>query len=195
MGNSAALLSSRFVEALRFAFELHKLQTRKTNKVPYFAHLMSVAALVLEAGGDEDQAIAALLHDAVEDQGGRKTLLEIQRRFGNHVAEMVDGCTDSYTYPKDPWRKRKEKYIQRLETVSPEARLVSLADKLHNTRSILRDLSIDGDTTWGKFKGGKEGTIWYYHTLVKIFKRMDNNFLVDELYQVVSQIERISNNR
>src|SRR3989304_3553459 len=126
------MLTSRFEKALVYAFNLHKDQTRKSLTVPYFAHLMGVAALVLEAGGDEDTAIAALLHDAVEDHGGLPTLEAIRGLFGDHVGDIVDQCTDAYTYPKPPWRARKEQYISKLRSVSLEARLVSVADKLYN---------------------------------------------------------------
>jgi len=162
-------LSSRFKEALIYATQLHAQQTRKRANTPYIAHLLSVAALVLESGGDEDEAIAALLHDAVEDQGGVKTLKEIQQRFGDKVADIVESCTDAYAFPKPPWRVRKEAYIAHIEAASPEARRVSLADKLHNARSILRDLRFDGEGTWEKFNGVKEGTLWYYRTLLPYF--------------------------
>lgn len=188
-------LTSQFEEALIFATQLHALQTRKGSQTPYIAHLLSVAALVLESGGDEDTAIAALLHDAVEDQGGEKTLEEIHQRFGSQVAEIVDSCSDAYTIPKPPWRERKEAYLAHLSEATPEARLVSLADKLHNARSILRDLRTDGDQLWQKFKGGKAGTLWYYRSLVEIFQKYENNYLVDELTRVVEQIEHISKNQ
>ena len=135
-------LTNRFEEALVYATQLHSHQTRKRTGTPYIAHLLSVTALVLEAGGEEDEAISALLHDAVEDQGGKKTLKEIQRRFGNKVAEIVLSCTDAYIFPKPPWQERKESYIAHLKEASPESKRVSLADKLHNARSILRDLRV-----------------------------------------------------
>lgn len=185
--------SRRFEEALIFATQLHAHQTRKSSQTPYIAHLLCVTGLVLEAGGDEDTAIAALLHDAVEDQGGLKTLEEIRSRFGEHVASIVDGCSDAYTIPKPPWKNRKETYLAHLPEATPEVRLVSLADKLHNARSILRDLHTDSESVWGKFKGGKEGTLWYYRSLVDIFQHHDENFLVDELAQVVGEIEELSN--
>lgn len=192
MNPPVPLLSSRFEEALIYANRLHAHQIRKQSQVPYFAHLMSVAALVLEAGGDEDLAIAALLHDAVEDQGGRKTLSEIRQRFGDRVANIVDSCSDSYSFPKAPWRKRKQRYIRHIQTTTPEARLVSQADKLHNARSILRDLEMSNDNTWSKFNGGKDGTLWYYRTLVNIFQGLDDGFLIDELERVVTQIEELA---
>jgi (p)ppGpp synthase/HD superfamily hydrolase len=185
-------LTSRFEEALIYATQLHANQRRKRANTPYIAHLLSVTALVLESGGDEDEAIAALLHDAVEDQGGKKTLAEIQRRFGDKVASIVLSCSDTDTIPKPPWRVRKKAYIAHLEDASPESRHISLADKLHNARSILRDLRSSGEETWKNFKGGKEGTLWYYRTLLDKFKRDENNFLVDELDEVVNQIEELA---
>src|SRR5438552_9523955 len=138
-------LSRRFDEALRFASKKHGGQTRKGTDVPYIAHLMGVASLVLEAGGDEDLAIAALLHDVVEDCGGVPMLREVRRRFGVRVAKIVDGCTDADTFPKSPWRERKETYIARLKKEDAETRLVSAADKLNNVRSILSDYRAVGE--------------------------------------------------
>ena len=189
----ASRLTPRFEDALSFATQLHAQQTRKGNQTPYIAHLLSVAALVLEAGADEDVAIAALLHDAVEDQGGLETLAEIRRRYGERVANIVDSCSDAYTIPKPPWRERKEAYLQHLSEATPAARLVSLADKLHNSRSILRDLYQDGEQVWNKFKGGKQGTLWYYRSLADIFEQSDDGFMVAELRRVVNQIEGFSN--
>ena len=189
----ASRLTPRFEDALSFATQLHAQQTRKGKQTPYIAHLLSVAALVLEAGADEDVAIAALLHDAVEDQGGLETLAEIRRRYGERVANIVDSCSDAYTIPKPPWRERKEAYLQHLSEATPAARLVSLADKLHNSRSILRDLYQDGEQVWNKFKGGKQGTLWYYRSLADIFEQRDDGFMVAELRRVVNQIEGFSN--
>jgi len=188
-------LTPRFEEALVFATQLHARQIRKGSQTPYVAHLLGVTALVLENGGDEDTAIAALLHDAVEDQGGLKTLNEIRQRFGTRVADIVEACSDTFTFPKPPWRKRKQAYLDHLPDTTPEARLVSLADKLHNARSILRDLSQDGELVWNKFNGGKQGTLWYYHSLVEIFQQLDDNYLVSELTRVVSEIDAYSNQK
>jgi len=185
-------LTDRFEEALIYATQLHTQQIRKGSQTPYIAHLLSVAGLVLEAGGDEDTTIAALLHDAVEDQGGLETLAEIRNRFGDRVAEVVDTCSDTYTIPKPAWQSRKEAYLNHLPKASLEARLVSLADKLHNARSILRDLYQDGDQVWEKFTGGKQGTLWYYRSLVEIFQNLDEGYLVDELARVVNKIEKIA---
>lgn len=192
MNPKLSILSPRFKQAICMAVKLHASQSRKGNNTPYIAHLMSVSALVLEAGGSEDEAIAALLHDAVEDQGGIKTLNKIRRRFGANVAEIVDQCTDAYTLPKPPWRQRKEAYITHVAQATPEARLVSLADKVHNARSILRDLQSDGNTIWQKFNGGKDGTLWYYRSLLDTFKILETNFLVQEFERVVVQIETLA---
>ena len=161
-------LSNRFKEALLYAINLHSDQVRKGTDVPYVSHLLAVSALVMEDGGDEDEVIAALLHDAPEDQGGRDTLEEIRDLFGEKVAEIVDGCTDTYQNPKPPWRHRKESYIESLETASQEVLRVSLADKLHNSRSLIKHLRQSGESVWQNFKGGKEGTLWYYQKLLLI---------------------------
>jgi (p)ppGpp synthase/HD superfamily hydrolase len=186
------VLSPRFEEALLYANRLHAGQLRKGSRVLYISHLLAVTALVLEDGGDEDQAIAALLHDAVEDQGGLETLAEIRRRFGGRVANIVDGCTDTYEQPKPAWRPRKVAYLQHLREACADVRRVSLADKLHNARSILMDLRRDGEMTWERFNGGKEGTLWYYHSLVEIFQQADPNPMVTELASVVERIEELA---
>jgi (p)ppGpp synthase/HD superfamily hydrolase len=186
-------LTARFEDAFTFANRLHAKQTRKGSQTPYIAHLLSVTALVLETDGDEDLAIAALLHDAVEDQGGLDTLAEIRLRFGERVADIVDSCSDAYTVPKPPWKARKEAYLAHLKVSTPEVRLVSLADKLHNARSILRDLRMAGEVVWGKFKGGKDGTLWYYRSLIAIFEQFEESFLLDELKNVIDQIEQLAN--
>lgn len=185
-------LTSRFEEAFVYASRLHAKQNRKGTKIPYIAHLLGVTALVLENGGDEDEAVAALLHDAVEDQGGLRTLQEIRRRFGDRVADIVDGLTDTYSFPKPPWRERKITYIDHLRSASPEVRRVSLADKLHNARAILFTLQTEGEKTWERFHGGKSGTLWYYRTLVSVFQEGGSDFLTSELARVVSQIERLA---
>ena len=181
-------LSDRFQAALDMAFELHQNQERKGSREPYFTHLMSVSALVLENGGSENQAIAALLHDAVEDQGGIPTLERIKTEFGEEVAEIVNGCTDAYTLPKPPWKERKINYLERLKTAPDTILLVSLSDKVHNVRSILRDLQKEGDAIWEKFKGGKAGTLCYYQSLANIFDGSNYSFLKQELRQLVEEI-------
>lgn len=185
-------LTPRFDRALRLARELHANQTRKGTSIPYLAHLLAVTALVLEEGGDEDLAIAALLHDAVEDQGGVEVLQVIRREFGDRVADIVDGLTDTYESPKPPWRPRKERYIAHLLEADPDVVRVSLADKLHNARSIRADLRLQGDDLWDRFRGGKQGTLWYYHRLVEVFRQITDSPLSDELARVVADIEALS---
>jgi GTP pyrophosphokinase len=185
--------SHRFEDALVYAHQLHARQKRKGTHIPYIAHLLAVTATVIENGGTEDEAIAALLHDAVEDQGGAKTRGEIRQRFGENVAIIVDGLTDTDQTPKPPWRKRKEDYIAHLGHASPAVILVSLADKLHNAQSILRDYRLVGEKVWERFNGGKDGTLWYYHALVEAFRaRGQFTLLVDELDQAVREMERLA---
>jgi GTP pyrophosphokinase len=167
----AVKLGPRFLQAFRFAAEKHAGQTRKASTTPYLAHLMGVASLALEFGGDEDVAIAALLHDVVEDCGGKPMLREVRRRFGSRVAKIVDGCTDSDTDPKPPWRERKETYLRHLKDADADTRLVSAADKLNNVRSILSDYRDVGELIWERFNGGREGTLWYYRALLNEFQR------------------------
>jgi (p)ppGpp synthase/HD superfamily hydrolase len=185
-------LGSSFLQAFDFAFEKHAGQTRKASSVPYIAHLMGVAALVLEFGGDEDMAIAALLHDVVEDCGGAPMLKEIKRRFGSRVAKIVDGCTDSDTYPKPPWQARKEAYIRHLKTADGETRLVSAADKLHNARAIVADYREVGESVWARFSGGREGTLWYYRALLQELLRHKPNRLIRELEITVCELESLA---
>jgi (p)ppGpp synthase/HD superfamily hydrolase len=186
------LLSTPFEEALVFATRLHREQMRKGTMIPYISHLLGVASIVLEHGGNEDEAIAALLHDAIEDQGGASTRQEIRRRFGDTVVAIVDGCTDAEVIPKPPWRMRKEAYIAHLAHASPSVRLVSAADKLHNARAILTDYRILGNALWRRFHGGKEGTLWYYRALVNAFRATGTTPLIEELDRVVSEIERLT---
>ncbi|MFQ5802984.1 MAG: HD domain-containing protein [Candidatus Methylomirabilales bacterium] len=185
-------ISPRFEQALQYAASLHATQTRKETGIPYIAHLMSVAALVLEDGGDEEEAIAALLHDAVEDQGGRPILEEIRQRFGERVARIVDGCTDADTVLQPPWRQRKEQYLVDIRHAPSDVRRVSSADKLHNARAILADFRREGDGIWVRFKGDKEGTLWYYRSLVTAFREGGSGFIVDELDRIVTELERLA---
>lgn len=185
----AVKLGPRFLLAFRFAAEKHAGQTRKASTTPYIAHLMGVASLALEFGGDEDIAIAALLHDVVEDCGGAPMLKEVRRRFGSRVAIIVDGCTDSDTDPKPPWRERKETYLRHLKKANADTRLVSAADKLSNVRSILADYRNVGESVWARFNGGREGTLWYYRALLKEFQRGQPNRLIGELELSVRELE------
>jgi GTP pyrophosphokinase len=189
-------LGRRFLHGFEFASKKHGGQTRKASTIPYIAHLMGVASLVLEAGGDEDLAIAALLHDVVEDCGGEPMLREVRRRFGPRVAKIVDGCTDSYATsyatPKAPWRERKENYIARLQKENADTRLVSAADKLNNVRSIVSDYRAIGESIWSRFNGGREGTLWYYRTLRDEFLRGQPNRITRELELAVNELESLT---
>ncbi len=184
-------LTARFSEALALACELHREQYRKASDVPYVAHLLSVAALVLEHGGSEDEAIAALLHDAVEDQGGPATQALIERRFGPQVAGIVAGCTDTDQTPKPPWRKRKEDYLAHLAVADSSVRLVSAADKLHNLRSLLHDYRAVGESLWHRFSGGKEGTLWYYREVVEVLSVNADSPLSGELRRALQQLQEL----
>lgn len=137
-------------------------------------------------------AIAALLHDAVEDQGGMQRLREIRRKFGKRVAQIVEGCTDSYTEPKPPWMDRKRAYVARVAGESEDVRLVSAADKLSNTREVLHDFRVRGESVFERFQGKKEGTLWYYRALVDEFRKAGSNPLVEELGRVVTELKSLA---
>jgi GTP pyrophosphokinase len=188
---SSTKLGPRFLRAFLFAAEKHSGQTRKASTIPYIAHLMGVASLVLEAGGDEDLAIAALLHDVVEDCGGVPMLKEVRRRFGKRVAAIVEGCTDADTDPKPPWRERKEQYLRNLKTADADTRLVSAADKLNNVRSILSDYRSIGESVWSRFNGGREGTLWYYRTLLEIFLGHRRNRITRDFELAVTELDSL----
>jgi len=181
-------LTNKFAEALSFAFELHREQKRKGSEIPYISHLLGVTSIVMENGGNEDEAIAALLHDSIEDQGGDNTRKKIRSRFGDHIVEIVNGCTDTDQVPKPPWKERKEKYIEHIASAPHSVRLVSAADKLHNATAILNDYKLVGDEVWKRFKGGKEGTIWYYRSLVDEYRTNMSGPLIDELERVVKEL-------
>jgi (p)ppGpp synthase/HD superfamily hydrolase len=186
-------LSPKFSEALVLTHRLHAQQTRKSNPpIPYIMHLLGVCSIVLEYGGSEEEAIAGLLHDAVEDQGGQPTEDVIRRCFGDKVADIVRGCTDADTIPKPPWRARKEKYIAHLAETDASTRLVSAADKLHNARAILSDYRQVGEKVWERFTGGREGTLWYYRALVTAFRSFGTSPLIEELDRTVCEIERLA---
>lgn len=182
-------LGERFDQALVMANDLHAGQTRKASGVPYISHLLGVAALVLEHGGTEDAAIAALLHDAAEDQGGRETLKAIQDAFGDQVAGLVEVLTDSFETPKPPWRTRKETYITAIGKAPEVARLISAADSIHNVRAFTRDYRRYGETLWQHFKGGREGVVWYYRTLAGLYLRKGPRPLGVELTEALDTFE------
>lgn len=181
----------RLVAAFSYAAELHASQYRKGGSIPYVSHLMAVTAIVMEHDGDEDQAIAALLHDAIEDHPDNgRTRNEIRERFGDRVLALVDACSDADTDHKPPWRERKERYLAHLREAPPDAWLVSLADKLHNARAILADHRRIGDRVWQRFKATKEETLWYYRGLADKFLRLKPGPLAQELDVVVTELER-----
>ena len=186
------VLSHKFEEALRYAAHIHAGQSRKGTEVPVLAHLLGVASLVIEHGGVEDQAIAALLHDAAEDAGGKGRLEDIRSRFGDTVADIVEGCTDTLQRPKPQWRARKAAYIAKVPKLNKLARLVAIADKLHNGRAILRELRASGENVWSRFKGGRDGTLWYYRCLVQAFRAGGVDAELEELDRVVTQIEALA---
>lgn len=165
--NNNAVLSSKFALALQFANEIHGAQVRKGIQAPYISHLMAVCALVLEYGGDETQAISALLHDSAEDCGGRPMLETVRVLFGDNVAKIVEACTDTFDDPKPAWRPRKEAYLALMALKPASAKLVACADKFHNLGHTLRDIEIEGVTAWkNRMKqtpnGGAEKQVWYY---------------------------------
>jgi (p)ppGpp synthase/HD superfamily hydrolase len=183
-------LTPQSEDALVYAARVHALQKRKGTDIPYIAHLLAVTALVLESGGDADEAIAALLHDAAEDQGGKARLEDIRRRFGDRVAEIVAGCTDTFEEPKPPSSERKKAFVQRIPDASQAVRRVALADKLHNARCILIDFHALGDRVWERFNLDKRGELCYYRSLVSAFQATDRNGLLQQLDMVVSDLER-----
>jgi (p)ppGpp synthase/HD superfamily hydrolase len=189
---TAPILTERFDDALKYVSGLHRTQLRKGGDVPYLGHLLSVASLVIEGGGTETQAIAGLLHDAVEDQGGPPILAEIRTRFGADVAAIVDQCSDTDVVPKPPWDARKRSYIDHLGDASDDTILVSLADKLDNSRAIVRDLRAVGNRLWDRFSvHDPRKHLWYYQSLLAVYRRRNDTWLVDELARVVETMEQL----
>ena len=184
-------LSRRFDDALTLAHELHRKQRRKGDDTPYIAHLLGVASLSLEAGATEDEAIAALLHDAVEDQGGSAALAAIEERFGAKVAAIVAGCSEWHgDGERPPWRSRKENYIRHLAEASSSVLLVSAADKLHNARTLLADYRNHGETLWARFNGRRDGTLWYYDAVASALAEAGApEALVGELQRVLAELK------
>jgi (p)ppGpp synthase/HD superfamily hydrolase len=183
-------LTRRFDDALTYAAEKHREQTRKGGDIPYLGHLLSVAGYVIEADGTETQAIAALLHDTAEDQGGEPTLAEIREKFGDEVASIVRECSDTVVTPKPPWRERKENYINHLSEASDSAVLVSLADKLHNAHAILRDFRMHGNKLWQRFSvQDPSDHLWYYTSLLEVYReRFPQSWMADELAEVIGSL-------
>jgi (p)ppGpp synthase/HD superfamily hydrolase len=184
-------LTDRFFDAVRWAGELHRHQSRKTTAVPYLAHLLAVCALVLEDDGDEDEAIAALLHDAVEDAGGAPVLAEIERRYGPAVAAVVEACSDTDRTPKPPWRERKAAFLGRLADgdLPPGTLRVVAADKLHNARSLLAAVRAEGDRALDHFNAGAADQRWYHRTVAEVIARRHPGRLADDLSAVVAELD------
>jgi len=182
--------ADRFSEALVYVTHLHARQQRKLSGAPYVYHLLRVAGIVLEHGADPDEAVAALLHDAVEDQGGAAIRDELLGRFGPRVLKIVDGCTDTDQTPKPPWRPRKEAFLARLQEANASVRLVVAADKLDNVRSLLAGYHCHGPAIWRHFKGGRDGKLWYFRRAADILSAHGSHPLVDELRLAVDELER-----
>lgn len=185
-------LTDRFEAALVYAHRKHQRQLRKTTSVPYVSHVLQVAGLVIEHGGTEDQSIAALLHDVIEDQGGAGVKDEIERLFGAEVLRIVAACTDAETKPKPPWRDRKERHLEELKTADAAVLLVSTADKIHNGRSIIADHAVEGERVWDRFNGGKDGTGWYYFEFRNVVRNRIPEKIYSELNQIVRRIKEIT---
>ena len=181
--------SERLHRAIRYAARLHARQRRKGGKIPYISHLLIVAGTVIEHGGDEVQAIAAILHDAIEDhpRGGR-TRTEIRKQFGRRVLSLVESCSDSFVLPKPPWRERKKRYLKHLREASADAILISLADKVHNARAVLADHRQIGDRLWKRFNATKKETLWYYRSLARTFTEVRPSALASELQRTVNTL-------
>lgn len=187
-------LTENFDQALTYAAAKHRRQTRKGGDIPYVGHLLSVAALVIEADGTETQAIAALLHDAAEDQGGEPTLAEIRQRFGADVERIVAECSDTFEHPKPPWRERKTNYIEHLKDASNDTILVSLADKVDNARAILRDFRLSGPELWQRFSAKDPNDhLGYYRSLLKVYQHRTDSWLVGELETTLDALTELVN--
>jgi (p)ppGpp synthase/HD superfamily hydrolase len=191
----ALTTTARFASAMTYAHQVHKDQRRKGTGIPYIAHILGVTAIAIEYGATEDEAIGALLHDAAEDGGGEATLAEIRAQFGEAVADIVLGCSDSLVEdPEDklPWLERKENYLAHLENASQSVCLVSAADKLHNVRSVMRDYREHGDEIWDRFQGKRDGTLWYYETVAHVLVRRYRSQLTRDLQDEVDQLLKLT---
>ena len=181
-------IEDRFSGAVAFASALHSGQQRKSSGGPYLSHLLAVAALVMGAGGDEDECIAALLHDAVEDQGGARTAEEIRRRFGERVEGIVLECSEERE-PGRTWIDRKRDALRSVADASPSARLVLSADKLHNVRSLISDYRAGGESIWERFRGKRDGTLWYYRAMASAIESAGGSALQVDLEDAVVSLE------
>lgn len=186
------ILTDRFEAALVYALEKHRHQLRKSTQIPYMSHVLQVAGIVIEHGGSEDEAIAALLHDVIEDQGGAGIRDEIEGRFGAAVLRIVAACSDTDTIPKPPWRERKERHLAHLRLADPPVLLVSAADKLHNGRSIVADHAVEGERLWERFNAVKNDIGWYYFEFRNVVRGRVDQRLYSELNQVVRRVKEIT---
>ena len=185
--------SSSLLHALQFAGHIHAEQRRKGGNVPYLSHLMAVCALVLDYGGSETEAIGALLHDAAEDCGGREMLEKVRNTFGSKVAEIVEGCTDTFEDPKPDWRPRKEAYLQHLVLASDPVRTVACADKLHNLLCTVRDLrEAPGVTYWSRFTAGRDEQLWYYQGCLESFHKGNPPPMLREFEIVFAEFQKLT---
>ncbi|HEV3110024.1 MAG TPA: HD domain-containing protein [Candidatus Binataceae bacterium] len=188
-------LTSRFADAFAFAFEVHREQTKKGGSVPYISHLLEVAGLVLSYGGNEDEAIAALLHDAVEDHPDIASFETIGKRFGAPVAAIVESCSDSTVIPKPPWKPRKERYIAHMREADESVLMVAAADKLANARAVMKDYRVVREDVWKRFNAPKPEQLWYYRTVTKALADRAGNGrareLIEELKRAVAQLETL----
>ena len=182
----------KYKKALDFAYKIHFDQNRKKTKIPYFTHLVSVSNHVIEDGGNTDEAIGGLLHDAVEDQGGLKTLKKIRKLFGNNVAKIVNECSDTIVVPKPPWLARKKKYISDIKKKGQSSMFVSLCDKLHNGTSIVNDYKRKGKKVWTRFTASPKQVAWYYESLYKEFSKhlKGHKVLKDNYSMIVKEIKK-----
>jgi (p)ppGpp synthase/HD superfamily hydrolase len=196
-------LGERFVRAVNYARHLH-IETRKGSDIPFMAHLLGVASLVMGEAGHvsfpvtEDMVIAALLHDTVEDHGGTLRLKDVELNFGPNVARMVEGLSDSLAEnpdQKEPWEQRKRAYVKRLRTEPLDVQLISAADKLYNARTILDDDRQIGPEVWTRFKRGRDLQLWYFRALLAVFHKSGSNRIVEELERVVDELDRITTNQ
>lgn len=186
--------TERLIDALGVAARLHADQRRKGSDIPYLSHLLGTCSIALDYGADEDEAIAALLHDVIEDVEPVEEARAAVASFGERVLHIVEGCTDSDTHPKPPWRERKERYVAHVANADASVLLVTAADKLHNTRSVLADLRRHGAATWERFTGGRDGSLWYYRAMVVAFRANPAHprDLVDELDRAVTEMEGLT---
>jgi len=188
--DAAGGLSSRFTDAIAFAFEVHREQTKKGSSVPYISHLLEVTGTVLTYGGDEDEAIAALLHDSVEDHSGAVSFASLAKRFGTRVADIVESCSDTSVSPKPPWKSRKERYIKHLHSANESVMIVSAADKLSNARAVMKDYRQIGEKVWTRFNAGKEDQLWYYRSVTAALTQRGQGTRVQPLIEELGRAVR-----